>query len=167
MCYEIGTTYAEFTMLDAVAAADPVEFVMLDPNVEVGLAMGETEAAGLSKREAELPADVAADEAAMGADLVVVGLLVIDERVRVEAALDAEALRQAELDDVWIWNMPVTALLPAESWMENRKDWPAGSLTVHCTGLLVAAEAISSTRFCELSRRRTSKGPVPPVHVTW
>ena len=84
------------------------------------------------------------------------------------AAVDVEALKQDELPVVacWIVNAAVEAKLPDPSWIVNMKLCPAGWFTVHCTGLLAAFNAISSTRFCPVPSSATLNGLVPPVQVT-
>lgn len=86
------------------------------------------------------------------------------------AVLDAApelAPRHPELLDVWIVKGAELLVSPCASWMEKMSDVPEGWLTTQGKGELVAELEISSTRFWDPSRRRMSKGPVPPVQLIW
>ena len=89
--------------------------------------------AELAGREAELALEVDAAEpddvlttAVEPAELVVVTLPDVDEPAEVEAALDADALRHAVLDDCCTWKGALEAVLPDASLMLKMKLWPAG-----------------------------------------
>ena len=94
------------------------------------------EAAELTEREAELTADEAADAAedtaleaeeaaelaaelgideTLEAPVVEAATLVAEEPAAVEEAPEAEALKQAVLDEDWTVNWPVVAVVPVES----------------------------------------------------
>lgn len=77
-----------------------------------------------------------------------------------EAPVEAEALRQAVLDDVWMVNWPERPVEPVLSTITRANSWPAGSLTVHWKGELWTLELSSSTRLLEASLRRRSNGAI-------
>lgn len=130
------------------------------------------EAALVAALETEAGMDETLDTAAEEAELAgaLDALVAADDAAEEAAAVEepeAEAPRQAVFEEDWTVNWAVVAVVPVESWMENKRTVPAAWFTVHCTGLDVAELEISSIKFCALSSRRMSKGPVPPVQVTW
>ena len=80
-----------------------------------------------------------------------------------EPPVDAEALRQAVLDEVWMVNWPERPVAPVLSRRTRANSWPAGSLTVHWKGEDWTFEPTSSTKLFAASLRRMSKGAVGVV----